>query len=392
MPSGAPARRVLVVAVCTLATGLGSSLGFVFGFLTPLLQQDLALSRAAAGLLVGVFFGATGLGSILGGRLTERLGGRSAVVLTQLVAAAAALLGAAVASYPALLVASAAGGLAYAVVTPATNLVIAVSVPPGRHGLGLAVRTAGVPVLVATSSLLSTQLGEQIGWRPVLGGVVPAFLATAGAAWHWLPDARSNARSGTVAAPLPPRFGWFPVACLLLIAGSQPLFSWSVPYLHNAVGATLPAAGRLVAMGALVGVAVMVLVAWRSDRVAPAARLPAVVVLCIVTAGGQLLLATGQGLALASFAIVLATACQLGAISLMHAAVVAAAPAAVGRATGVTMTGYYLGALLAPPLFGRLVDATGGYVLPWLGCALLTVAAAACFARCRRIAPASLRR
>ncbi len=32
----------------------------------------------------------------------------------------------------------------------------------------------------------------------------------------------------------------------------------------------------------------------------------------------------------------------------------------------MTMTGYYLGALVSPVLFGALVDATGRYSIPWL--------------------------
>jgi predicted MFS family arabinose efflux permease len=205
-----------------------------------------------------------------------------------------------------------------------------------------------------------------------------------------LPDARSDADAPSATAHLPARFTWFPVACLLLIAGSQPLFSWSMPYLHETIGVALPTAGRLTAVAALTGVASMVLVTWQSDRLAPTARVPTVITLCAVTAASQLLLVILQGAALASVALVPATTAQLADISLMHAAVVEAAPSTVGQASGVTMTGYYLGALLAPPLFGYLVDTTGSFLLPWLCCAVLAVAAAGCFAPCRKVGPRPL--
>ena len=44
------------------------------------------------------------------------------------------------------------------------------------------------------------------------------------------------------------------------------------------------------------------------------------------------------------------------------------APLAMGRASGITMTGYYLGALIAPVLFGALADGPG-YSAAWSVCA-----------------------
>ena len=58
---------------------------------------------------------------------------------------------------------------------------------------------------------------------------------------------------------------------------------------------------------------------------------------------------------------------------------------AVARATGVTMTGYYMGALATPVSFGALVDWLGTYTWAWLVMALGSTAAAACFARANRV-------
>ncbi|MBN9098631.1 MAG: hypothetical protein J0I49_11055 [Pseudonocardia sp.] len=46
-PPGTILRPRATVAVSTLATGLGAYLGFVPGFLAPVLQADLDLSRTA---------------------------------------------------------------------------------------------------------------------------------------------------------------------------------------------------------------------------------------------------------------------------------------------------------------------------------------------------------
>jgi hypothetical protein len=49
------------------------------------------------------------------------------------------------------------------------------------------------------------------------------------------------------------------------------------------------------------------------------------------------------------------------------------APArSVGLTLAIAMTGNnQLGIVLAPPLFGLALDASGGYVVPWLGVALM---------------------
>jgi predicted MFS family arabinose efflux permease len=389
-----------VVAVSTLAIGLGSIPGFLFGFLAPVLQQDLDLTRWQIGVLVGAFFGATGLGSTAGGRLAERLGPRRSVVLNLLMTAAALMLPVLIPTYAALLAAAVVGGLGYALSNAGTNLAVASVLSTRRHGIALAVKTAGVPAFVAVNSLVSAGLAERVGWQPVLAGAVPLMLAGAGLAALVLPGAAPSrgsppaaAAAGAAAAAvaLPAGFLWFPLAAFLLVAGSQALFSWTVPYLNEAGGVPLAGAGALTASGSIVGVVVMITVAWRSDRAAGPTRLPAVVALCLATAAGHVLLLAGLagGPAVMTAGLVLGTAAQLAAISLMHAAVVAAAPAHVGRATGVTMSGYYLGALVGAPLFGLAVDLTGSYLPGWGLCLALVVGAAACFWRCRLVGPAT---
>ena len=71
----------------------------------------------------------------------------------------------------------------------------------------------------------------------------------------------------------------------------------------------------------------------------------------------------------------------------MHAAVVDRAGPAVARATGVTMTGYYLGALASPVAFGAIVDGTGSYTWPWFILTVVMLAAAASFVFAGRVEP-----
>ena len=78
---------------------------------------------------------------------------------------------------------------------------------------------------------------------------------------------------------------------------------------------------------------------------------------------------------------------QLAAIGTMHACVVDKAPFSVSRATGVTMTGYYLGALASPALFGFVVDWTGSFAYPWSGTAVLLLAAVFAWFKAGKVEP-----
>lgn len=388
-------RPTRVVAVSTLATGLGAYLGFVPGFLAPVLQADLDLTRTELGILIGAFYGATGIGSPLAGRLTDRMGARAAVTLDLLLVAAALVVSVVWPVYPVLVASAVVAGVGYALTNAGTNLAVAVAVPVRRHGVSLATKTAGVPLLVAVSAPIAAAAGAAVGWRPVYLATVPlVLLVAAGAAWA-LPDARhAGADPLDAAAPargLPRGFVWFPVAAFLLVAGSQPLYSWMVDYLHGTGGAPLPLAGVLTALGSVAGVGGMVAVALRSDRLVGSSRIPAVVALCLAAAAGVALLLLGVALGIVPMVagLLLATAAQLSAIGLMHAAVVAAVPHAVGRASGVTMAGYYVGALLGAPAFGAVVDVSGSYAPAWGVSLLLVLGGTAAFTRCRTVGVAT---
>ena len=131
----------------------------------------------------------------------------------------------------------------------------------------------------------------------------------------------------------------------------------------------------------------MSLAALRADYLGRTKRVPLIVGLCIVLTASMLVVMSGLtlGLVVATIGLFVGFIAQLAAIGIMHAAVVDRAPRAVARATGVTMTGYYMGALATPVSFGALVDWLGTYTWAWLVMALGSGAAAFCFARANRV-------
>jgi predicted MFS family arabinose efflux permease len=374
-----------VVAVSFVAIGLGTAPAFLVGFLGPVLQADLGFSRTATGILVGVMFGATGVGCVLAGRVTEVIGARWTVVLDKALLLVGLALPLLAPGYTALLACVVLSGIGYGLVNVATNVAVATALPPSRHGVGLATKTAGVPGIVTLTSLVVPGVGAAYGWRPVFVATMVVGAVVAVAAALVLPDARRSRTAGP-RAPLPARFWRFTLAATLLIGGSQPIYSWAVPYLHEAAGAPLALAGVLTAVASFVALLPMLLAAHVADRLGAAQRLPLVIALTAVVAAGEGLIALlGGSLVAGTVGLVLATGAQLAAVSLMHAAVVAAAPEAVGRASAMTMVGFYTGALCSAPLFGLVVDRTGSYTVAWWECTALAVAAAACFAWCRSV-------
>lgn len=378
--SGRVTSSRAVIAVGTLAIGVGAAIGFLHGYLATAYREDLGLSRAQVGVLVSAYFGSTGLGSVAGGIVTDRLGARLAVVADLVVVAGAALLLLVVPSYPSLLLASVAAGLAYSLANAGTNTAIGVAVAPAARGLALTVKTGGVPAMATVGALLAPWGAERVGWQPVMGVVGGVALAVAAVALVVLPADRPRGPAVARGA-LPVGFGWYPVAAFLLIGGSQPLYSWGVSWFEEAHRTGVDAAGALSAAATATGLVGMIAIGRRSDVIGSARRPAVIALMALVCAGATGLVAAGPavGLVVGAVALGVAMAAQLGAIGVMHAAIVDVAPLAIGRASGVTMTGYYLGALVSPAAFGFLVDATGGYAIPWLLCTGALLASALAF-------------
>ncbi len=381
-------RGVSVVVVSMVVLGIGSSLGFLPGYFVAAVRDDLGISQAQVGLLVSLHFGCTGLGSVIGARITERVGTRAAVVSDQIVVAGAAWTAATLDSYAALLVASVLAGFAYALANAATNEVVAAAVPETRRTLALSAKTSGVPLAALIGAVLVPWASDRWSWNVVL--MVAGTVAAAGAfiSFAVIPDRRTTRlRPRPGESVLPEGFWWFAVAAFFLVGSSQPLYSWAVPYLDEGLGGSKPVAGAIAGAASGVGAICMSLSALRADRIGSRRRVPLIVGLCLVLTGAILVVMSGLrlGLAVAAIGLFAGLIVQLAAIGTMHAAVVDRAPHAVARATGVTMTGYYLGALATPVSFGAVVDWLGTYTWAWLFMAVGSVAAAACFVRANRV-------
>lgn len=381
---------IRVVAASALCLGVGASLGFIPGFLATSLRDDLGISRGQVGVLVSLYFGCTGLGSVLGGLLTEAFGARIVIIVDMVIVAAAATFGAIVGEYWGLLVTAIVAGSAYSLVNAGTNVAVGRAVSARLRTTAMSIKTAGVPLMAAVAGGAGPPIASEVGWQPIL--FATAFIAAvaaviAGLTFH---DDRPPQVMQRTKAELPAGFYSYPLGAFLLVAGSQPLYSWTVAYLEQSLDASPGLAGGISAGASACGVVIMIGSARFADREGPEARLRRLIMLIAIVSAGTLLVLLGEfiGIAVVAAGVVIGIGAQLAAIGTMHAAVVDSAPAAVARATGVTMTGYYVGALASPAAFGMLADVTGTFSWSWAATAMLLILALPVWALAGRVRPA----
>ena len=230
-------------------------------------------------------------------------------------------------------------------------------------------------------ALLGLPLAGQIGWEGVALGMAGLLGVNAVAGSMLLPAARRRSADHGPAArqPLPRRFPWVVGASFLFVLGSQPLFSWLVITLVDA-GVSRGAAGAISATGTALGAVTMVLAARRADRAGPRRRALTAAGVTATAAAGTALVWAGSHLALTLLVAgaVIAILADLTGSGFAHGVAIDRAPHAVGRATAVMSSGYYLGALFSPLLFGAAADLTGSYDTSWA----ITVTAMTCCALC----------
>jgi CP family cyanate transporter-like MFS transporter len=374
-------NRTAVLVVCTAAMGLGCAPTFLVGYLGPDVRDSLELTGAQLGLLVGLFYGATGLTSLVAARAIDPLGARICVVADQILVALALAAAALWPGYGTLAAASALAGAGYALANAGTSLAVTAVSRPDQAGTAVAIKTAGIPLGATVLALGGLPLAGVIGWEGVALGMAALLAVNAAAGMFLLPPTRRRGATATAASrlPLPRRFPWVVLASFLYVLGSQPLFSWLVITLVDA-GVSRAAAGAISATGTALGAVTMVLAARRADRAGPRNRALTASTVAATSVAGTVLVWTGSHLGLAILVVgaVVAILADLVGAGFAHAVAIDRAPHAVGRATAVMSSGYYTGALFSPLLFGAAADLTGGYDASWA----ITVIAMTCCALC----------
>ena len=360
----------VVVATTALCVGVGASLGFLHGFLAPELREFFTIDRARAGLLVSVYFGATGAASIVSGVLADRISAKTLIATSLAILACVIFAASQADSYLMLLLLSVAGGACYAPINTATNVVLARVVPQRQRGTASNAKTMGVPLLVSFGAFFAPVIGQNFSWRmPMLFSGVIALVACA-VVLIVIPSV-SSIQQAVVSRRPPSGFWRVPVAAFFLLIGSQPVYSWSISYLVEELQIGKFVAGSVIGTASIIGAINMVLLGRMSDRLGLSSRRVFLMGLTSALSISQILVARAAyfPMVVVVIAITVAAVSQLAAIGTMHALIIDLCPGSAGRGSGLTMTGYYFGALAAPVSFGFLADQFG-YSWAWLYCAV----------------------
>ena len=179
---GRGARRAAVITILAAVMALGIMPMVAVGVIAPLLIDDLGISRADIGILVGVVAGVSALLSPLVGGRVDRVGDRTALLAVLAAGTLALALMAAAFDYASMAVALAVAGVCRAGCNPATNRLIRVRLAPGARGWVTGIKQSGEALAIVVVASALPALAALWDWRvalAVLSGLTAATLIAA---------------------------------------------------------------------------------------------------------------------------------------------------------------------------------------------------------------------
>lgn len=363
-----PAQEVSTIGAVGVAHFCSHLLQLALAPLFLMMRADLGASFFALGVVLSVFYLCSGVGQVIAGILVDRFGADRLLLSGLLLQGAATAAMGLAPHYAVLLPLAALAGLGNAVYHPADLSILSHRVAPQRLGRAFAAHVIAGSIGFALSPIVSAAIGTAYGWRVSLlamgGGVVVLgliLLASRGAL-KVAPVAAHRADGTAMKAPgflqvlaMPvvlTAFVYFLLTALTL-SGIQ---SFSIVALQEGFGATVALATLAVALfqaGNTTGVAIGGHLADRTTR-------HHVVAMTGLVAGAAfaMLAAVLTVPPVATVGLIILVGASMGLTTPSRDVLVrAAAPAgATGKVFGVVYSGYDIGSLVGPLMFGLMLD------------------------------------
>jgi MFS family permease len=338
------------VLAATFASTLSAAPVFFLGAMAITVGAELDFGDSGLGVAVAVFWAASALTAVPGGRLVELVGARRALRSGSVVSSVTLLgIGLAVRSWVLLLVVLAVGGVAHGIVGPASGSALARGVPSTSQGLAFGIKQSAPPLAGLFAGLSVPVLALTIGWRWafVLAGAL-GFLLLLVPLPPTIVTRRPVGRVRAGDAALKPLV----ILALASAFGAMVASSMSVFLVAATVadGLAESLAGLLLALGSLLAIATRLIMGRLADR----RRSPLLVVTAVMLLLGALglaVLAAGTAPALLVTGTVLAFGPGWGWNGLLVLAVVRSNRNAPGAATGIVLAGGTAGAVIGPLVF-----------------------------------------
>jgi MFS family permease len=381
--------RWLLLALVTLAHGLGALSVLSVAPLSPFILEALQLDRVQVGLcLPAVYLGGVAM-SLPSGWLTDRLGvrltlGGGLLVIGTFVSAVALAH-----TLPALLGGLVAAGFGFSVLNPSSGKAVLEWFPPRNRGVAMGIKQTGLTLGGLTAALTLPPVAVAFGWRAALAAAGAASIAAAVLvlAVYRTPVAPAVARPASW-----PRWSELGVflrrpgvlvvfaSGLALSTAQSSVLAYLALYAKETFAISAVAAGQVLAVAQLGGTASRLAWGAVSDRFFGGRRRPGVVTSAVLGAVAYALFALGPHLPAAAIVplALVAGAGAFGWVGLYFALVAEIGGARyAGLLTGVAVAFAWSGVLVGPPAFGVLREATGSYAWPWLALAGIALVVAA---------------
>jgi MFS family permease len=367
-------RRVAFVGLLFAAMGAATLAAPSLGILATFIIDDLAISKSLLGWVIGTNIILAAVLSPLTGRVTDRVGGKAALIALLTLASIAFLTFGLAIAIGVLFVASGVAAVAQSGANPATNKLIGEHLPAGERGVTTGIKQSGVQAAITVAGLSLPTLAIAFGWRYAMVAVAALPLFGAVVAVWVIPHSGRDGSAPAGNGALPASTRW--LAGYGFVFGFAGAVTFFIPlFAVESLGLDPRLGGLAVTVAAVVAFAARILWARHAEQRGEYLQPLGVMAVLGVLASVLLLMATTWPLLLwVGVAVTGASTSAWNSVGML--AVIDEAGAATGRASGVVLFGFLTGLGIGPPLYGATIDATGGYTAMWLisiGAAAATV-------------------
>lgn len=368
-------RRLLFSVLLAMVMVISTVTPVVLGVLASHIISEFDVTRTVLGLAASVVYVSAALTSPSVGRWADWLGGRLAVVMVSVTVAVGLVTIGVAPVFWVVLVGCIASGIGQAVANPATNHLISVEAPAGGRGVLTGIKQSGVQIGNAVGGTALPLAALAIGWRYTSLSVAAVALAVL----LLVPIIGSEHGRRPNRPPrqkLSPRTRIITIYGGLLGFPAGAIVAFITLFAIEELGLAEGSAGILLSVIGIVGVVGRLSAGTISERIL-GHRTSLVLMAVFSTLGFALLTLSDWGGSWLAYpgALFIGVGVMPINVILNLVAMEDNSTEQLGRASGVMMTGFFIGLAIGAPTLGRLVDIFGSYQPGWIVCGLLSVAA-----------------
>ncbi len=358
--------------------------------MAPVMSRELSLSATEFGLFITAYYGAQAVCSMPAGGLVDRYGVGWALVVSHAMMIAGALALSRATDLTSGLMALAIMGVGYSLTNPATARGVFEWFPRRRRATAMGIKQVGVP-LGGVLGAANGALVVAVPWPDIMTGIA-VIIGLNGVLCLRLvriPRRKSSRVPSRPLANIREVIGdWninrFAIVSGLYNFGQTNFFAFLALFMREAAQASQPIAGLCV--GIAQAASALGRIGWGvvSDSFFGGRRKALVVGLGAAAAlflAAMALVGPGWGVYLGlGLSLLLGLTLASSAPLVQTLAVEATEPRLAASSMGYNLVGVQIGGMIGPPVFGAMVDMTGGYGGGWLVSAGLVMVGVVIFA------------